>query len=46
MSCFCQKSSGVVIDVPQLVREKLVSVANVYPTAKYVCVMSSSGDLV
>lgn len=45
MLCNCQRSSGVVSNVPELVRDKLEAVARIYPHTKYVCVLDSSGEL-
>jgi hypothetical protein len=45
MLCNCQRSSGVVSNVPELVRDKLEAVARIYPHTKYVCVLDNSGEL-
>mmetsp|Transcript_26707 Transcript_26707/g.39681 ORF Transcript_26707/g.39681 Transcript_26707/m.39681 type:complete len:154 (+) Transcript_26707:120-581(+) len=46
MLCNCQRSSGVVSNVPELVRDKLEAVTRIYPSTKYVCVVNSIGELI
>lgn len=45
MLCSCQRSTGVVSNIPQLVREKLDVIPRIYPTTRYVCVVNKDGEL-
>lgn len=45
MICSCQRSTGVVSNIPLLVREKLEVINKIYPSTKYVCVVNREGEL-
>mmetsp|Transcript_18915 Transcript_18915/g.19650 ORF Transcript_18915/g.19650 Transcript_18915/m.19650 type:complete len:154 (+) Transcript_18915:65-526(+) len=46
MICSCQRSTGVVSNIPLLVREKLEVINKIYPSTKYVCVVNREGELI
>jgi hypothetical protein len=45
MACSCQRSTGVVSNIPELVRDKLKNILLLYPTTKYACILTTNGDL-
>mmetsp|Transcript_25000 Transcript_25000/g.42273 ORF Transcript_25000/g.42273 Transcript_25000/m.42273 type:complete len:145 (+) Transcript_25000:50-484(+) len=46
MLCSCQRTTGMVADVPALVREKLQGIKKAYPNVKYACVVNNVGSLI